>query len=112
MLISLQELQRQPVIDTLVIHSLDLMLYQVSVILDGHEHYVTDNHGKLLRSHNLVSIQALFEGWPILEMRLRQSSAYDEMIGQPQRDTNQLDVPLGRNRIGEPLQVASAPTRH
>ncbi|MCY0966871.1 DUF6482 family protein [Parathalassolituus penaei] len=112
MLISLRELQRQPLIDTLVVHSLDLMLYQVSVVLDGRELYVTDNQGKLLRSHNLVSIQALFEGWPVAEMRLRQSSAYDEMIGQPLRETNQLDVPLGRNRVGEPLQVAAVPTRH
>jgi hypothetical protein len=114
MTISLHELQKLPRIETLVIHSLDLMLYQVSVELEGVEHYVTDNQGKLLRSHNLLSIQALFEGWPIDSMRLRQQSAYDEMIGQPIRDSNQLEVPLGNNRLGSAasLQGFSLPVRH
>lgn len=112
MTISLKQLQQFPRIEKLTIHSLDLMLYQVSVELDGQEIYVTDNHGKLLRSHNLLSIQALFEGWPIEHLLLRHESAYDEMIGQPAGQGNRLEVPLGNSKLGVPLQGRGIPVRH
>ena len=112
MTISLKQLQQLPRIEKLTIHSLDLMLYQVSVELNGSELYVTDNQGRLLRSHNLLSIQALFEGWPIERITLRHESAYDEMIGQPVGGDNRLEVPLGNGKLGVPLQGQGILVRH
>ena len=44
-------------IDKLVYHSLDQSLYQVSVVIEGEESYISDDNGKLLRSHNLNQLQ-------------------------------------------------------
>lgn len=88
-------------IEKVIIHSLDQALYQVSVMLDGEEHYVTDNHGQLIRSHNMLSILVFFEDLPVKETILRHQSAYDEMIGlTPGYGNNQLEVPIGSNRLG------------
>lgn len=89
-----------PAIDKIVIHSLDLMLYQASAIVEGDEYYVTDDNGKLLRSHNLLEMQVKFEGMNFQQMVLRQQSAYDEMVGQPVRQqANALEVPIGNMNL-------------
>ncbi|MFG1488585.1 DUF6482 family protein [Oceanospirillum sp. HFRX-1_2] len=101
MTISLKTLQQQPEIEKVIIHSLDCALYQVSVLIEGQELYLTDEQGKLLRSHNKLSLQALFEGLPYRKMVLRQQSAYDEMVGQPLREAdNFLEVPIGNGAMG------------
>lgn len=103
MKITLQALRKrkEPTIEKVIIHSLDQALYQVSVILDDKERYLADNNGQLLRSHNVLSLQAMFDGIKVEQMVLRQQSAYDEMIGQPGLSgSNTLEVPLGNNRLG------------
>lgn len=96
MTISLSQLRKVASIEKVVIHSLDLMLYQASVVIDGKEEYVTDDAGKLLRSHNLLGMQIQFEHMNFKSMVLRQQSAYDEMVGQPVRGiSNSLEVPIG-----------------
>ncbi|GAL30527.1 hypothetical protein JCM19239_3137 [Vibrio variabilis] len=83
--------------DKLVIHSLEMSLYQASVILDGEEHYVTHDNGSLLRTHNVVDMRRLCQNLTATETVLRQDSAYDEMVGSPIRaGENTLEVPLGR----------------
>ncbi len=71
-------------IDLIQIHSLDWMLYQVSIS--------SNNTQKLLykgqtpyRFHNLLQIKELFETLEVHRYQLiRDNSAYDEMIGQPE----------------------------
>ena len=53
----LSKLEKFFYIDKLVIHSLDLALYQVSVLVDGEEHFVTDDKGKFLRAHSILELQ-------------------------------------------------------
>ncbi|ASP38682.1 hypothetical protein CHH28_08315 [Bacterioplanes sanyensis] len=106
MAISMNEVRRCTRIDKVIIHSLDLCLYQVSVVVDGNEQYVTDNKGKLLRSFNILNLQTLFEGLPVTQMVLRQQSAYDEMVGQPDREhSNAMEVPLSHTSVGSPLTL-------
>lgn len=101
MTISLKSLQQQSGIEKVIIHSLDCALYQVSVVIEGQELYLTDEQGKLLRSHNKMSLQTLFNGLPFRKMVLRQQSAYDEMVGQPLRqEDNFMEVPLGNGAMG------------
>ena len=57
MTISLNKLQKYFVIEKLIYHSVDLSLYQVSAIVEGEEHYITDNNGKLLKARSLVELQ-------------------------------------------------------
>lgn len=90
------ELRRFKVIDKAIIHSLDMCLYQASVIVEGAEYYVADKNGKLVRSFNILDLQAMLAQLPVANIVLRQQSAYDEMIAQPVREqANTIELPLG-----------------
>ena len=101
MLMMLSQLRGLPKIDKVVIHSLDLSLYQASIFLDGEEYYIADNKGKFLRAFNILDLQKHFKGLKYDEMVVRHQSAYDEMIGQPgkESDTNVLEVPFKDNGL-------------
>lgn len=101
MSISLADVKKMNFIDSVIVHSLNFALYQVSIVIDGEEHYVLDKQGLLLKSHHKLALQAVFEKLNVGSMRLRHQSAYDEMIGQPIRENaNTLDVPLGNVAMG------------
>ncbi|WP_404973700.1 DUF6482 family protein [Vibrio campbellii] len=96
----LSKLEKFFYIDKLVIHSLDLALYQVSVLVDGKEHFVTDDKGKFLRAHSILELQKQCRNLNANKQVLRQQSAYDEMVGQPSRSgTNELEVLLKDNEL-------------
>ena len=95
MTISTDELRKLNHIDKIIIHSLDMSLYQAAALVDGQEQMVTDKKGKLLRSFSLLEMKAQFEGLPVQSLVLRHESAYDEMVNQPGRSgENRLEVPL------------------
>lgn len=103
-MIRVNELRKLEQIEKVIIHSLDLCLYQASVLIDGSEQVITDRKGKMLRSHNLLEMQALFETMPVESLVLRQQSAYDEMVNQPLRaGSNAMEVPLSKSSLGNPL---------
>lgn len=100
MAISLSKLEKFVYLDKLVVHSLDLSLYQVSVEVDGQEHFITDDEGKLLRAFSVVELQKKCANLKANKWVLRQQSAYDEMVGAPIRQQdNTLEVPLGNNKL-------------
>ena len=79
----------------MIIHSLDPSIYQVSVELDGIERPLWETPERLLTRRNLTALRELFSALEIGALVLRQQSAYDEMVGQPQRGgANTLEVPL------------------
>jgi len=96
----LSKLEQFFYVDKLVIHSLDLALYQVSVVVDGKEHFVTDDNGKFLRAHSILELQKQCRNLKARKQVLRQQSAYDEMVGQPSSsNTNELEVLLRDNEF-------------
>jgi len=98
--ISVSKLQKYFVVEKLIYHSIDLSLYQVSAIIDGEEHYVADERGKLLRSINLLDLQKQLKQVTAEKTVLRHTSAYDEMIGGPEKgESNALEVPLADNQL-------------
>ena len=100
MAIALSKLTKYFVVDKLIYHSIDLSLYQVSAIIEGVEHYVSDERGKLLRSTKLLELQKQLRKVTAEITVLRQTSAYEEMIGGPEKvDTNALEVPLADNQL-------------
>jgi hypothetical protein len=100
MAIPIEKLNKYFVIDKLVYHSVDLSLYMVSAIVDGQEHYITDNKNAFLKAPNLVSLQKLLQGVEATETVLRHSSPYDEMIGGPtKQNSNALEVPITDNGL-------------
>jgi hypothetical protein len=87
-------------VEKLIYHSIDLSLYQVSAVVEGEEHYITDEKGKFLRSVNLIELQKLLKNLPAIKSVLRHTSAYDEMIGGPEKiSSNLLEVPLADNEL-------------
>ena len=100
MTISLSKLNKYFCVDKLIYHSVDLALYQVSALVEGEEHYVTDDKNVLLRSSNLISLQKLLQNVAAEAAVLRHTSAYDEMIGSPPKaGSNALEVPLADNQL-------------
>ena len=100
MTIALSKLEKYFVVDKLIFHSVDLSLYQASAIIDGQEHYITDEKGVLLRSINLVELQKHLREVSASKTVLRHTSAYDEMIGAAEKPaTNALEVPLADNQL-------------
>ena len=100
MTISLSKLNKYFCVDKLIYHSVDLALYQVSALVEGEEHYVTDDKNVLLRSSNLISLQKLLQNVAADTAVLRHTSAYDEMIGSPLKaGSNALEVPLSDNQL-------------
>lgn len=94
MKITPKELRKVGRIDKGVILSLDMSLYQVSVIIGGDEYRVVEN-GRYLRSHSIFELQHWLSEFSVAEVVLRHSSAYDEMVGQPTSlASNVLEVPL------------------
>ncbi|MDF2182104.1 DUF6482 family protein [Neptuniibacter sp. CAU 1671] len=70
-------------ITQVTIHSIDWMIYQVSLEIDGKELLLYAGEAPF-RSRNLLQIKELFETLPVTKYRLgRPTSAYDEMVGQP-----------------------------
>ena len=67
---------------------MDLSLYQASAIIEGEEHYITDDKKSFLRSGNLVQLQKLLKGVSAEVTVLRHTSAYDEMIGGPEKTSS------------------------
>ncbi|GEM75054.1 DUF6482 family protein [Vibrio sagamiensis] len=100
MAIALSKLEKYFYIDKLVIHSIDLALYQASVVIDGQESMIIDDSGLLLREHSILAMQKRCRHLKANTHVLRQSSAYDEMVGQPTRETaNTLEVPIGNHKL-------------
>ena len=100
MSITLKKLEKYFVVDKLIYHSIDLSLYQVSAMIDGVEHYVTDSNQKYLRSINLIELQKLRRLVKSRSEVLRHASAYDEMIGTSAKTaSNMLEVPIQDNQL-------------
>lgn len=91
---TVSELAKISTIEKVCIHSLESNLYQLSIITDGEEHYITDQKGRFLTSHNKLDLQHMFDHKTVNEMVLCHQSAYDEMVGQPVGGSNILEVPL------------------
>jgi len=93
--IKVSDLTHLQPIERIIVHGLDYMLYQVLLEIDGHERLLYNDNGTPYRCHGTVDIRDMFAPYEYKEVILRQSSAYDEMIGQPSREApNTLEVPL------------------
>lgn len=95
MTMPLSKLEKFFYIDKLVVHSIDLSLYQASVVIDDEEHYITNEKGDYIRAISVLEIQKICRKLKVKSWVLRQQSAYDEMIGMPNsKQDNTLEVPL------------------
>lgn len=81
--LQIRELDKLQPISQVIIHSIDWMIYQVSVV-EGMQTRLLYSGDSPFRCHNLLQIKELFQLLDVSEYLLeRKNSAYDEMIGQP-----------------------------
>lgn len=92
---TLSHLRALTCIEQVIVHSLEHMIYQVTVTLDDQERLLYTDQGKPYKGQSLEEVRELFEDVQVNNAYLRHDSAYDEMIGQPQRENNRLQVLLG-----------------
>ena len=86
------------------IHSLELAVYQVTVTLQGEQHLLVDKKGKPIRRRSLQQVREILQVLPVGNITLRHESAYDEMIGQPARESsNALEIKLSHELYPEPI---------
>lgn len=84
MKLQLSDLAELEPIERVTIHSIDWMIYQVSLTIDDQEKLLYQGQHPF-RFHNLLQVRELFELLDVRRYRLlRNNSAYDEMIGQPE----------------------------
>jgi hypothetical protein len=95
----LSKLEQYFYVDKLIYHSLDLALYNISAVIDGQEYMITNERGERLKSHNFVALQKQLKNVKAKKQVMRQLSAYDEMVGGPEKADNLLEVPLGDNQL-------------
>lgn len=95
MRLSLIEAARSANVERVVVHSLDRCVYTASVLVAGDECILVDDSGRSLRARNLVDIRRSLAPLSHLPAILRQSCAYDEMVGQAVRGaSNVLEIPI------------------
>lgn len=95
----LSKLEKYFEVEKLVFNSLDLALYNVSAVVEGQEYIITDERCERIKHHNLLALQQRFQNVKAKKQVVRQSSAYDEMIGGPVKGSNEMEVSLGDNKL-------------
>jgi len=94
--ILLSELSRFPVIDKVILESLEQALYRLVIEVDQQQYYVLEKKGKSLTRRSVVAIQELLTPFVIRGMYLSHQSPYDEMIGhEVNSSSNEMLVPIG-----------------
>ncbi|MEH6592345.1 MAG: DUF6482 family protein [Halioglobus sp.] len=88
MKMSIAEASKWPSTLAAVVHSIDMVGYQASVVIDSDEYRLVDVTGKPLRCKNLTKMREMLRALPLTSIVLRHTSAYDEMVAQPIRQAN------------------------
>lgn len=95
----LSKLEKFFEVEKLVFHSLECALYNVSAVVEGQEHMITDDKGERLVAHNVVGLQKRCKNVKAKKQVVRHASAYDEMVGGPSKSNNELEVSVGDNQL-------------
>ncbi|MCR9106224.1 MAG: DUF6482 family protein [Gammaproteobacteria bacterium] len=104
MALTLTQFSQLPVPAVVVVHSLEQALYQVTLLVDGQEHLLTEDSGRPFRKRSLQAVRDVLRVLPVASVTLRHQSAYDEMIGQPPREgDNTLEVALSLEDYPQPV---------
>ena len=95
MRMTISEIRQLQPIDKLTLHSLESMLYQVSVESRGVSCWVADEQGQPYRTHSLSEMKDNLSHLQIRQVILQHDSSYDEMIGlDSEVDSSPLEVEL------------------
>lgn len=93
--ISINRLADIDLIQDLEILSIDCALYTVRVVIQSQQYRVVDKNDKPYVKSSVELIKKDLQACHIADMALVHQSAFDEMVGQPDRESsNVIRVPL------------------
>jgi len=98
--ISLSRTQGADAIKAARIRSIDLCVYRVEFDLhSGEDALLVDGDGKAIIFRALQQARDALAGLAGVPVELVHQSAYDEMVGQPERDSNRMAFPLAPVKV-------------
>lgn len=90
-----EHLNRQDVvINELVIHSIEMGIYLAQVDYDNRVAFLVDQYNRPLRFLSVEQVKQSLSEATIKTAWLQHQSAYDEMVGGPEKVDNSLRIPL------------------
>ena len=96
--ISINRLADIDLIQDLEILSIDCALYTVRVVIQNQQYRVVDKNDKPYVKSSVEHIKKDLQDCQISNLALVHQSAFDEMVGQPDRESsNAIRVPLSLN---------------
>jgi len=100
MKLQIEDLSDLEPIDKVIIHSIDWMIYQVTVSAEGEDRLLYQGSSPF-RCKNLLEIQEIFQQIYVEYFGLRRpNSAYDEMVGQPPSGfPDSFEIPLPWKKV-------------
>ncbi|MEH6911538.1 MAG: DUF6482 family protein [Oceanicoccus sp.] len=105
MKITVNEFAQSPSPLPVIVHSIDMVGYQATVIIDEKECLLVGPNARPLRYQSLMQMREKLNTLPTRSVVLSHQSAYDEMINLPvNKGNNTLNVPLSS-------ELYPAPTR-
>ena len=94
--LDLYELNEIARVDKLIVHSLERMIYQVSIELNNETHWLVDSSGQPARFQHTEQIRELFQDNELVSAVMHLPTTFDEMIGRPaQEHAVACEIPLG-----------------
>ncbi|MFT3930742.1 MAG: DUF6482 family protein [Spongiibacteraceae bacterium] len=95
----LEQLPEMQPIPQAVIASIDMSIYQLFVVTPNGERLVWKNERQPLTARSIGLMREEIKNIAIESVLLRHNSAYDEMINQPLRENNTLEVRLRQDQL-------------
>lgn len=95
----LEQLAEMQTISQAVIASIDMSLYQLFVVTPSGERLVWKNEQQPLTARSIGLLREQIKNIVIENVLLRHDSTYDEMINQPPREKNTLEVKLRQDQL-------------
>ncbi|MCV6611337.1 MAG: DUF6482 family protein [Amphritea sp.] len=94
--LDLYELNEIARVDKLIVHSLERMIYQVSIELNNETHWLVDSSGQPARFQHTEQIRKLFQDIELVSAVMHLPTTFDEMIGRPALEhAVACEIPLG-----------------
>lgn len=84
----------RPAIERLEVHSFETNIYLVRLQINGQFGYVYSQTDNIQRFYNAQHIRESFADCHITESVMIHDSAYDEMIGNPDKASDRLPLPF------------------
>ncbi len=89
-----QVLQNSGQIDKLTIHAIDMCVYLAEVECGQQKFYLKNDAAKIIRFSSRSEIMEVLSDFKVKEAWLLHRSAYDEMVGGPEKVQNELLIRL------------------